>query len=502
MARNGSGTYSVLNTFTSGLTITASGHNQNWSDLATEMTNSVAADGQTPITGTMKGANGTVTAPSWTFNSDQNTGLYRIGADNLGITVGGSKIVDVATTGVGITGTLDATGTITGVAETLTGLLTLSSTAHMLPPRGTTAQRSGTTTGSFRFNTDTAALEVYNGTTWVTIGSVSSLSTGFVLINGSLTASNNGTALTIAIKGADGNDPSSGNPVYVVIRNATAATGDFTLMSITVATSLVISSGSTMGATNATAFRLWVVGFNDGGTFRLGVINCLSGTSIYPLAAWSIASSTAEGGAGAADSAHVLYTGTAVTSKPYQVLGYMTWETGLTTAGTWNANPTRSQLFGHGVALPNQRIQVARNFDGAVATGATTIPNDNTIPQITEGAQFMSQAITPTSAANLLMAEHDGIYTVPTNINIIAALFRSDLSPNASATTSEAVDAASAMLAMHLSHWSLAAGTSSITFSIRVGTSGGSTVTFNGTAGSARFNGTSASALTIEEIMA
>src|SRR6186713_306084 len=108
MARNGSGTYSKVNTFVAGNTITAAGHNENWDDLVTEMSNSVAADGQTTITAALKAANGTVTTPGYGFGADTNTGIYRIGADNLGVAVGGTKILDVASTGLTVVGTLTA----------------------------------------------------------------------------------------------------------------------------------------------------------------------------------------------------------------------------------------------------------------------------------------------------------------------------------------------------------------------------------------------------------
>lgn len=111
MARNGSGTYTKVNTFVASNPITAAGHNQNWDDLASEMTNSVAADGQTTMTGPLKAAAGTVSAPGLAFASDTNTGLYRIGADNLGIAANGAKVVDVATTGMTVTGDTDVTGT-------------------------------------------------------------------------------------------------------------------------------------------------------------------------------------------------------------------------------------------------------------------------------------------------------------------------------------------------------------------------------------------------------
>jgi len=95
--RNGSGTYTVPNTFTAGQTITASGFNQNFSDIGTEISNSVAADGQTTMTAPLKLSNGTATSPSLTFGSDTNTGIYRSGADQIDITSGGVDTVSVNT---------------------------------------------------------------------------------------------------------------------------------------------------------------------------------------------------------------------------------------------------------------------------------------------------------------------------------------------------------------------------------------------------------------------
>lgn len=106
MSRNGSGTYSVPNSFTAGTTITASDHNENWSDAGSEITNSVAADGQTSMTGPLKASNGTAAAPGLTFASDTDTGVYRIGADNVGVAVAGAKVLDVSSTGLDVTGTV------------------------------------------------------------------------------------------------------------------------------------------------------------------------------------------------------------------------------------------------------------------------------------------------------------------------------------------------------------------------------------------------------------
>lgn len=221
-------------------------------------------------------------------------------------------------------------------------------------------------------------------------GAVSVDPTDFALVGGKLTAAVGSNALTIAIKTTSGNDPSSGEPVYVTFRNATLATGDYTTLTLTAAVSLVVSSGSTLGTASNVAFRLWIVGFNDGGTFRLGVINCYSAGVAYPLAEWALASSTAEGGAGAADSAAVFYTGTAVSSKAFRILGFFSYESGLGTAGTWASTPTVIQLFGPGVPKPGDVVQSA---------SVTSTTNDNTTSSsLTSSSNTVT--ITPKSACN------------------------------------------------------------------------------------------------------
>lgn len=321
------------------------------------------------------------------------------------------------------------------------------------------------------------------------------------LHNLALEASVASNALTITLSGKDLADPSSTNKVRVPFRNVTAATGDFAQIVVSTATSLVISSGSTMGAASATAFRLWIVGFNDGGTFRLGAINCLSGTDIFPLSGWGIASSTAEGGAGGADSAHVFYTGSAVASKAYTVLGYMSWESGLTTAGTWDAVPTRIQLFGPWVALPGSVIQTKRAQTGAVATGTTTVPFDDTIPQNDEGDEYMTKAITPSSAANVLDVSCVFHGANSAAVRLAVALFQ-DSTADALAAVSTSLSAGGEDENLAFSH-RLRAGTSSATtFKVRAGGSGAGTTTFNGQGGSRAFGGVDASSLTVSELMA
>jgi hypothetical protein len=230
------------------------------------------------------------------------------------------------------------------------------------------------------------------GTTAHTQAAIASMAACLGMINGKIVETRAGNATTIAIKTTAGADPSAGDPVHFIFRDEAPGTGGLVMRSVTAALSITLSSGSAVGFINATAGRLWCVAFDDGGTVRLGVINCKSVANIYPLTSFGIASSTAEGGAGTADSAHVFYTSAAVASKAYTVLGYLTWETGLTTAGTWDAAPTRIQLFGHGVPLPNSVVHQQQALKTDISTIAVTIGTFADITNITKGIDMTSAA--------------------------------------------------------------------------------------------------------------
>lgn len=213
-----------------------------------------------------------------------------------------------------------------------------------------------------------------------------------VLVNGKIVESHASNAATFAIKGLDGNDPSSTNPVVVIF-------GDGAVRTVTAATSVTASSGSTLGASNGIAFRLWFCVFDDSGTVRLGMRNCMSSTSIIGFPGHGIHSSTAEGGAGAADSAQVTYTGTAVSSKQFVAVAFADYESGLTTAGTWAASPTRIQSFRPGMRLPGDAI-------GAVSASTSTRA-DATTSTFVDSAASVSVTLTSPCNAFSIFAETD-----------------------------------------------------------------------------------------------
>ena len=137
MSRNGSGVYSLPagNPVVTGTTIASTWANTTMTDLAAALTDSVAADGQTPMTG----------------NLDLNT----------------HKIVNlVAGSAAG-----DAIEFAQFKTPTFTGNVTMSSTGFALIPAGTTAERPvSPANGQIRYNTTTAQFEGYQGGAWGQLG--------------------------------------------------------------------------------------------------------------------------------------------------------------------------------------------------------------------------------------------------------------------------------------------------------------------------------------------
>ncbi len=143
-------------------------------------------------------------------------------------------------------------------------------------------------------------------------------------------------------------------------------------------------------------------------------------------------------------------------------------------------------------------IQTVNTQTGTMATGSTLIPLDNTIPQNTEGDQYMTLSITPTSAANKLRIEvvFQAAYSVLAWVMV--PLFQ-DSTANALATGWSYLPAAGGGLTITYSHYMTAGTTSSTTFKVRAGGQTAGTLTFNGTGGGSYMGGTLASSITITE---
>lgn len=339
-----------------------------------------------------------------------------------------------------------------------------------------------------------------------TVGAVD-LSTAVVsqmpMLNGTFTHAMSGNALTIALKTLAGADPSATDPVYFVFRDATAATGDYVVLSVTAALSLVVSSGSTLGTSSAVAARIYVVAFNDAGTVRLGVYNPLSGTvaagfSLIGIQDDQLYSSTAEGGVGGADSTQVIYTGAAVNSKALRVVEY--FEATQAAAGTWVTPVSKSQLMGPGVRRTGDELPSVRSINSALITPVAITPLDDTQPTNAEGTQVTTVAYSALSAINIieLTGKMFGSFSGTGN-SAIESLHVG--TADAIAANFSGNSATAASVNMSVTKQVLAGTTASVTYQLRAGITGG-TFFLNGlSAGGRAFGGFSDTGLYLKEIM-
>lgn len=152
------------------------------------------------------------------------------------------------------------------------------------------------------------------------------------------------------------------------------------------------------------------------------------------------------------------------------------------------------------VGSVSKLVQQVNTQTGTVATGTTPIPFDNTIPQNTEGTQFMTLAITPTSASSILFIQVDVICSFNSNNTMTAALFQ-DATANSLAAAATYQTTGTGILTISFNHTMTAGTTSATTFKVRAGGESAGTLTFNGTSGGQIYGGVMASSITITELI-
>jgi hypothetical protein len=147
MSRNGSGTYNLPagNPVVTGTTISSTWANTTLTDISSALTQSIAADGQTPVTGNIA------------MGNNKLTGL------GVGTTAGDSvEFSQLAA--------ILVSPTITGDL-TVTGNGTFQGTGYVLVSKGTTAQRPAVAVaGQIRYNTDNNQFEGYANGAWGQLG--------------------------------------------------------------------------------------------------------------------------------------------------------------------------------------------------------------------------------------------------------------------------------------------------------------------------------------------
>lgn len=144
-------------------------------------------------------------------------------------------------------------------------------------------------------------------------------------------------------------------------------------------------------------------------------------------------------------------------------------------------------------------LQIVNYQTGAVATGATAIPQDDTIPQITEGNEYMTLAITPKSTTSLLLVEVVAIVSPSGADWETVALFQ-DATANALAATITYFAGANEAAPLDLIYSATSGSLTARTFRVRAG-GAGSTTTFNGASSARRMGGVCSSSITIWEVV-
>jgi hypothetical protein len=187
------------------------------------------------------------------------------------------------------------------------------------------------------------------------------------------------------------------------------------------------------------------------------------------------------------------------------VFSSVTTVTVLNDSGTLDAglsDVSLSFLRADNVSLPFGAVGIIQQVHtqiGAVATGTTVLPNDDTIPQNTEGDQYMTLAVTPKSATNILVIEAVIHLANSAVVNMAAALFQ-DSTAGALASAKAFIDTVNGNVALSFRHRMTSGTTSETTFKVRAGGSSAGTTTFNGGGGARLHGGVMASSITITEV--
>lgn len=229
-----------------------------------------------------------------------------------------------------------------------------------------------------------------------------------------ITASVAGNALTLTI-----------NPTLLDFRATPITSGTVNTRTIGTAISMTVSSGSTLGTANGIASRIAVLAIDNAGTVEVACINLAGGND---LSETGLISTTAEGGAGAADSATVYYSTTARSNVPYRVVGYI--ESTQAAAGTWATAPSAIQGLG-GQVIINTPSSIRVSTDSGFGSTNTAIRTFS----VTESSigNAITYATSATAGASFTINQN-GVYAI-SHTNNFAGLVQMGISLNSTQLT-------------------------------------------------------------------
>lgn len=381
MARNGSGAYSLPsgNPVVTGTTISSTWANTTLSDIATALTNSIAKDGQTTPTanlpmGNFKHTSVAVAVATTDYaraDQVQNGSLVYLTSVSGADTITATAAISLAAYAAGQKFNFVSAGANTGaVTLNVNGI-----GAKAVTKNGAAALVAGEIASG-------AACEViYDGTQFqlVSLTKIGTSANNLVQLNSSaqlpavdgslltgisfaqiqpISASVAANALTI-----------SASSLSLDFRSTTLGNGAVTRV-IGTPSNLVISSGSTLGTVSGQQSDIAVLTLNNAGTLELAAVNLSGGVD---LSETGLISTTAEGGAGAADSATVIYSTTARTDVAYRVIGII--RSTQATAGTWATAPSLIQGAGGQALASMSSLGYGQTWQTPSRSQATTYYN-------------------------------------------------------------------------------------------------------------------------------
>lgn len=155
------------------------------------------------------------------------------------------------------------------------------------------------------------------------------------------------------------------NPCVLDFRANSLTSGAVYERAVSSAITTTISSGSTGGTVSGVANKIVVLAIDNAGTVELAWTNVAGGLNLDES---TLISTTAEGGAGAADSANVIYSTTARTNVPFRVVGYV--ESTQVTAGTWATAPSKIQGVGGQAMAAQATLGHGQTYNDVTASRA------------------------------------------------------------------------------------------------------------------------------------
>lgn len=238
-----------------------------------------------------------------------------------------------------------------------------------------------------------------------------------------------GASAMVVTMSAKGGAPTGAIPTAIDFRPATATAGAVNAVTKLATTkSLTASSGSTLGTVSGVAQYVYVYAILFSGAVELA----LAGS---PIDVSGLVSTTAEGGAGAADSATVLYSATARTGVPARLIGRIL--STQATAGTWATTPSDVQLWPFHEGLDMTEI--------AVNTGAGHGSTNTKVRRIETSVVSVGSSVTVAHSATLgtsFTIVKDGLYEITYGDALASAAIGISVNSNQLTTSIRTITAA------------------------------------------------------------